>query len=103
MTVFDHIMKKNNIKSHDIGRWEIGIEIFVDKFKSIKTHLMRILENKVIEGISCTNACYGGTNALLNALNCMSYEFYDGKYAIIICADIAVYAKGRASLLVGVK
>lgn len=52
--------------------------------------------NTDIEGVTTTNACYGGTQALFNALDWVQSDFYDGRLAIVICADIAVYAKGNA-------
>jgi len=99
LTVVDKIITRNNISYKDISRLEVGTETFLDKSKSIKTHLMELFResgNFDVEGISTTNACYGGTNALLNAINWLYSDFYDGKYAIVIASDIAVYSKGRA-------
>jgi hydroxymethylglutaryl-CoA synthase len=97
MTVLEKVLKRNNISPKDVGRIEVGTETFVDKSKSIKTYLMSLFkDNYDIEGVTTTNACYGGTNALFNALNWLYSDFYSGKYAIVICSDIAVYAKGRA-------
>ena len=42
------------------------------------------------------NACYGGTAALLNALAWVESSGWDGRYAIVVCADIAIYADGPA-------
>lgn len=99
LTVVDKIIKRNNISYKDISRLEVGTETFLDKSKSIKTHLMELFRqsgNFDVEGISTTNACYGGTNALLNSINWLYSDFYDGKYAIVVCADIAIYSKGNA-------
>ena len=98
LTVLDMIIKKNNIQLSDIGRIEVGTETFIDKSKSIKTNLMDIFANSNcdIEGVTVSNACYGGTSALLNAFNWLYSSYYDGRYAIVICGDIAVYSKGPA-------
>ena len=98
LTVLDMIIRKNNIKLSDIGRIEVGTETFIDKSKSIKTNLMDIFKNSNcdIEGVTVSNACYGGTSALLNAFNWLYSSYYDGRYAIVICGDIAVYSKGPA-------
>lgn len=98
LTVLDRLLLKNKIEKSKIGRLEIGTETFVDKSKSIKTYLMDFFKdiNHDIEGISTSNACYGGTNALFNAINWLYSDYYDGRYAIVICADIAVYSKGSA-------
>ena len=37
-----------------------------------------------------TNACYGGTAALLNSLNWVESSGWDGRYAIVVAADSAV-------------
>nr|MBE5725920.1 HMG coenzyme A synthase [Cucujiformia] len=48
------------------------------------------------EGIDTTNACYGGTAALFNAISWVESSAWDGRYALVVAADIAVYAKGVA-------
>nr|NVI74457.1 HMG coenzyme A synthase [Cucujiformia] len=48
------------------------------------------------EGIDTTNACFGGTAALFNAINWIESSYWNGKYAVVVTADIAVYAKGAA-------
>ena len=71
----------------------------MDKSKSTKTVLMSLFEgsgNTDIEGITVINACYGGTAALLNALAWVESSGWDGRYAIVVAADIAVYADGPA-------
>lgn len=47
-------------------------------------------------GIDTTNACYGGTSALFNAVSWIESRSWDGRFAIVIAADIAVYAAGSA-------
>lgn len=49
-----------------------------------------------ILGVDTTNACYGGTNALFNSINWLESSSYDGRYAICVAADIAVYKNGSA-------
>nr|NVI74391.1 HMG coenzyme A synthase [Cucujiformia] len=48
------------------------------------------------EGIDTTNACFGGTAALFNAISWVESSDWNGKYALVVAADIAVYAKGTA-------
>ena len=52
--------------------------------------------NTNIEGIDTINACYGGTNALFNAVNWVESSAWDGRNAIVVAGDIALYAKGNA-------
>ena len=52
--------------------------------------------NTDVEGIDSTNACYGGTAALFNCVAWVESSYWDGRYAVAVCADIAVYASGNA-------
>ncbi|PHH80718.1 hypothetical protein CDD80_66 [Ophiocordyceps camponoti-rufipedis] len=49
-----------------------------------------------IEGADTVNACYGGTNALLNSLNWIESSAWDGRDAIVVASDIAVYPNDNA-------
>lgn len=49
-----------------------------------------------MQGVDCINACYGGTAALFNAVNWVESRSWDGRYAIVVAADVAVYASGPA-------
>jgi len=80
-----------------VGRLEVGTESLVDKSKSTKTVLMDLFKgNTDVEGATIVNACYGGTAALLNAFTWVESDGWDGRYAIVVAADIAAYARGPA-------
>jgi len=80
-----------------IGRLEVGTETLIDKAKSVKTYLMQLFPNNTnIEGVDTVTACYGGTNALFNAINWIESKSWDGRNAIVVAADIALYAPGPA-------
>ena len=99
LTVVDKLMKRYNVKPKDVGRLEVGTETIIDKSKSVKSVLMELFEPfgaTDLEGIDTTNACYGGTAALFNAVNWVESSSYDGRLALVVCGDIAVYAKGSA-------
>nr|XP_022319490.1 hydroxymethylglutaryl-CoA synthase 1-like [Crassostrea virginica] len=99
LTVVQKIIEKNNISYNDIGRLEVGTETIIDKSKSTKTVLMQLFEssgNHSVEGIDTTNACFGGTSALFNAINWIESSSWDGRYALVVAGDIAVYATGNA-------
>ncbi len=75
----------------------MGTESLLDKSKSAKTVLMDLFKgNNDIEGATSLNACYGATNALINALNWVSCPSWDGRYAIVVATDIAMYEHGPA-------
>ncbi|XP_049839401.1 hydroxymethylglutaryl-CoA synthase 1 [Schistocerca gregaria] len=99
LTVVSKLMQRNNISYKEIGRLEVGTETIIDKSKSVKTVLMQLFEesgNFDVEGVDTTNACYGGTSALFNAVSWVESSAWDGRYALVVCGDIAVYAKGNA-------
>uniref|UniRef100_A0A0D9XAF9 Hydroxymethylglutaryl-CoA synthase n=1 Tax=Leersia perrieri TaxID=77586 RepID=A0A0D9XAF9_9ORYZ len=99
LTVVASLLKKYNIDPKLIGRLEVGSETVIDKSKSIKTWLMQIFEesgNTDIEGVDSSNACYGGTAALLNCVNWVESKSWDGRYGLVVCTDSAVYAEGPA-------
>jgi hydroxymethylglutaryl-CoA synthase len=92
LTALQGLLDKTGIAPHEVGRLEVGTETLIDKSKATKTSLMRLLDdNGDIEGVDTINACYGGTNALFNSLNWLTGAGWDGRYAIVVCGDIAVY------------
>ena len=90
-------MSKYKIDTDSIGRLEVGTETILDKSKSVKSVLMQLFgDNTNIEGVDTVNACYGGTNAVFNAVNWVESSGWDGRDAIVVTGDIALYAKGNA-------
>ncbi|XP_026797832.3 hydroxymethylglutaryl-CoA synthase, cytoplasmic isoform X1 [Pangasianodon hypophthalmus] len=99
LTVVQRLMERNCLSYDSVGRLEVGTETIIDKSKSVKTVLMQLFEesgNTDVEGIDTTNACYGGTAALFNAVNWVESSSWDGRYALVVAGDIAVYATGSA-------
>jgi len=96
-STFSSSLQRYEIDVMDVGFMEVGTETLVDKSKSTKTVLMDLFPgNTSIEGATTVNACYGGTAALLNAFNWVESDGWDGRYAIVVAADIAAYARGPA-------
>ncbi|KAJ2156334.1 3-hydroxy-3-methylglutaryl coenzyme A synthase [Coemansia sp. RSA 552] len=99
MTAVQGFMEKYQVSYSDIGRLEVGTETIIDKSKSTKTVLMKLFEesgNFSVEGVDTTNACYGGTSALFNACQWVDSRAWDGRLALVVAGDIAVYGKGVA-------
>ncbi|KAJ5727536.1 hypothetical protein N7493_005356 [Penicillium malachiteum] len=99
LTTLSSLMNKYNIDPKSIGRLEVGTETLLDKSKSVKSVLMQLFAphgNTNIEGIDTVNACYGGTNAVFNSINWLESSAWDGRDAIVVCGDIALYAAGAA-------
>lgn len=97
LTVTSKLLKNYNVDINSIGRLEVGTETLLDKSKSVKSVLMQLFgDNTNIEGVDTINACYGGTNAFLNSVNWVESSAWDGRDAIVVAGDIALYAKGAA-------
>ncbi|KAI5858569.1 putative hydroxymethylglutaryl-CoA synthase [Tricharina praecox] len=97
LTVTQSLIEKYSIDTDSIGRLEVGTETILDKSKSVKSVLMKLFgKNTNVEGVDTLNACYGGTNALFNAINWVESSAWDGRDAIVVAGDIALYAKGAA-------
>lgn len=99
LTTLSSLLRKYSIDPKSIGRLEVGTETMLDKSKSVKSVLMQLFEesgNTNVEGIDTVNACYGGTNAVFNSINWIESSAWDGRDAIVVTGDIALYAKGNA-------
>ncbi|KIW08430.1 hydroxymethylglutaryl-CoA synthase [Verruconis gallopava] len=99
LTTLSSLLTKYNIDPKSIGRLEVGTETLLDKSKSVKSVLMQLFAesgNFNVEGVDTVNACYGGTNALFNAVNWVESSGWDGRDAIVVAGDIALYKKGNA-------
>lgn len=97
LTVTSNLIKKYNIDVNSVGRLEVGTETILDKSKSVKSVLMQLFgDNTSLEGVDTLNACYGGTNAFFNSVNWVESSAWDGRDAIVVAGDIALYAAGAA-------
>jgi hydroxymethylglutaryl-CoA synthase len=99
LSAVSSLLRKYEIDPKSIGRLEVGTETILDKSKSCKSVLMQLFAesgNTNIEGVDTCNACYGGTNALFNAINWVESSAWDGRDAIVVSGDIAIYSKGAA-------
>eukprot|EP00961_Rhodomonas_salina_P200911 2710519-Rhodomonas_salina.1 len=94
LTVVQRLIKRCGLSLHDIGRLEVGTESAVDRAKSIKSFLMAMFEEAGVhdvEGVDTYNACFGGTSALFNAVNWIYHPEWNGKFAVVVCTDVAVH------------
>ncbi|OIW22640.1 hydroxymethylglutaryl-CoA synthase [Coniochaeta ligniaria NRRL 30616] len=99
LTAVSSLLNKYNIDPESVGRLEVGTESLIDKAKSVKTVLTQLFEpagNTSLEGIDTINACYGGTSALFNAVNWVESRSWDGRDAIVVASDIALYKEASS-------
>nr|CAD2177676.1 unnamed protein product [Meloidogyne enterolobii] len=100
LSVTAQLLENYKVAPTSVGFLAVGTETLVDRSKSIKSVLMDLFMesgNTDIEGVDEKNACFGGTQALLHSVDWLyaNYEF-EGRLAIVVCVDVAVYAKGPA-------
>ena len=99
LSAVESFMTKYGVRYEDVGRLEVGSETILDHSKSIKSVLMQLFAasgNTDVEGIDSMNACYAGTHALFNSVDWIESSAFDGRYALVVAADIAEYASGPA-------
>ncbi|KFY03255.1 hypothetical protein O988_01598 [Pseudogymnoascus sp. VKM F-3808] len=97
LTAVSSLLRKYSIDPQSIGRLEVGTESPIDKAKSVKSVLTQLFgDNHSLEGADTVNACYGGTNALFNAINWVESRSWDGRDAIVVACDIAIYKDAAA-------
>lgn len=86
------LFRLHSLDPTDIGRLEVATESMIDRSKSIKSCLMKHMNSSTnIEGTDVYHACYSGTSALFSALEWIHGPWWNGKKAIVICTDIAVW------------
>jgi hydroxymethylglutaryl-CoA synthase len=97
LTAVAGLLRKFNIDPSTVGRLEVGTESIIDKAKSVKSVLTQLFPgNATLEGVDTINACYGGTSAFFNAINWVESRAWDGRDAIVVASDIAIYKNAAA-------
>ena len=92
LTAVSRLMYRYNVKFEEVGMMYVGSESLLDRAKSIKSNLMMLFNEHNcydVEGVDTYNACYGGTAALLNCVNWLQSQSWDGRWAIAVATDIA--------------
>ena len=95
LTAVQGLMEKNSVSYADVGRLEVGTETILDKSKSVKTVLMQLFAksgNSNVEGIDTTNACFGGTQALFNAVSWVESSAWDGTYPLFYMLKFPLFS-----------
>ena len=85
LTTVSSLLKKYSVDPKSIGRLEVGTETLLDKSKSVKSVLMQLFQdsgNTNIEGV--------------DTINWVESSGWDGRDALVVAGDIALYAKGNA-------
>jgi len=88
-------MEAAGCSPEDVGMLVVGTETAVDHSKPVSSYVQGLLglstRCRVFE---TKHACYGGTAALLLAMDWVRSGSAQGKKALIICSDIARYGVG---------
>lgn len=104
LTVLSALLNNYQIDRGSVGYLIVGSETLTDKSKGVFTTLKRLFgDNDEIFGAECIGACYAGTSALFSAIDWIYANWSrERKYAIVVMADIAIYAPGPARCTGGV-
>ncbi len=98
LTVVSRLLERNGVSFDSVGWLGVGTESLTDRSKSIKSSLMRLFEangaSQSCEGVDHINACYGGTAALFSGLDWVNGAAWDGRWAVVVCSDVADAPEG---------
>ena len=93
LNAVSELIARYKVDPKSIARLCVGTESQVDKSKSMKTTLLQLFpeSNGFMDGVDAVNACYGGTEQVLNSINAVRNvaEWEEGKVAIVVATDVA--------------
>ncbi|GAB0491811.1 hypothetical protein MMPV_003066 [Pyropia vietnamensis] len=97
LTATSRLLASTGLAPDDVGYLAVATESRVDRSKSIKSSLMALFPSATaVEGVDVTHACYGSTAALFAAAAWAESSAWDGRAALVVAADIALYGRGPA-------
>jgi len=110
LSVVSSLLAKYGLEPGEIGRVDVGTESDLDAAKPIKSFLMELLGAGDVEGADYRAACYAATAALLSAVDWVTSEAWDGRFALVVATDVSIYTDpgaratggaGAVAMLVG--
>jgi hydroxymethylglutaryl-CoA synthase len=91
-TAVRRLLGTYDIDPSRIGLLAVGTETGVDHSKPVASHVQGVLElPRHMRVYDVQHACYGGTAALMQAVEWIASGANRGKAAIVVCADVARY------------
>ena len=96
LTALQKLLRAAQIRPGDIGRLDAATESAPDAMKPLASLLVELLGGGDVETGTHAGACHGGTLALFAAVSWIQSEAWDGRSAIVVAADTAVYGAGAA-------
>jgi hydroxymethylglutaryl-CoA synthase len=101
LSALSRLLRRTGVKAGEVGRLEVGSESGPDASKSVKSFLMQALladdpAAAEVLGADAVHGCFGGTQALLNAADWVEGAAWDGRFAVVVASDAALYAPGPA-------
>jgi len=93
LTVVRRLVDTHGLQIGDVGYLQVASESQVDRSKAIKTHLMTLFEphgNCNVEGLDACDGPCGSSQALFACKNWVESNAWDGRWAILVCADLDV-------------
>ncbi|GBF91211.1 hypothetical protein Rsub_04880 [Raphidocelis subcapitata] len=103
-TAMLRLMEAYGVDAAEVGKLEVGTETAVDRSKSVMSYLMEHLNargNTSAQGADNVHGCYGGTAALFHAADWVCGPSWDGRLAVVVATDVAVYEAGSSARATG--
>jgi hydroxymethylglutaryl-CoA synthase len=96
-TAARRLLGSGDIDPTRIGLFAVGTETGVDHSKPVASHAQELLGlPRSMRVYDVQHACYGGTAALMQALEWIASGAARGKSALVVCSDVARYGVGTA-------
>lgn len=97
LTATSRLLASTGLSPAAVGYVAVASESRGDRSKSIKSSLMALFPAAAAAaGVDVTHACYGSTAALFAAAAWAESSAWDGRAAVVVAADVALYARGPA-------
>lgn len=96
LTALSRLLAATGVAPGEIGRLDAATESGPDAMKTLATVLVGLLGGGDVEAATHAGACHGGTLALFAAVAWVQSEAWDGRKAVVVASDAAVYGPGPA-------
>jgi hydroxymethylglutaryl-CoA synthase len=94
-TAAARLLRDHSIDVGRIGMLAVGTETSVDHSKAVASYVQGLLDlPRAMRTFDTQHACYGGTAALMSAMDWVGSGSANGAAALVICSDIARYGIG---------
>src|SRR5262249_37074909 len=89
-TAAARLVQAHSVDVGRIGMLAVGTETGVDHSKAVASYVQGLLDlPRAMRTFDTQHACYGGTAALMSAVDWIASGSAQGRAALVVCSDIA--------------